>query len=986
MTNNLDFIDNLSSIVKDNISEYSKGATFVNIATEKFELEGLKVILDNYNYSEGVINIVLEGSSYTKGRADLESNIKENFRKKFLKDFNAIVPNIEAWTISEKVFNLLKNHKLNVYLYTKNRLHCNVFLFGKPIFNMYSWNLLFGSSCLTSDSIFDNIESDSSKEAVITATHKVEWFESIKENSMNISDLFLDILENNTWLRSDIYPYMVSMKLAYESLKEELYMTGSDFKIKDNGVKLFQYQVDAVASAKKILEKYNGVFISDVVGLGKSYIGAMLISQLDPDKTLVISPPKLIDKPWSEMLRDKFKMRKIDIESVGKIDNTESYIDDIEYIVIDEAHGFRNRSTNKFKTLKKLAKNKKIILITATPYNNKIDDIVNLIELFWNENSYKNSNVSLSQIKENQSLEWLYKNVLSNVVIRRTREDLTNYYADDLESQGIFFPKVNNPRSLEYKISEKYAQYYYDTLKFIQEEFTYSLYTSLSEEYIDESDLKRLSENDVKYALKIRDSQRKMSGLMKCLLFKRLESSKDSFESTITVIRTSINEKIKSIKNEGYITFTKNMDYEDYVKNISNIEDDDSDDDNLFNTRVIGNKNKVEVKLTIPVSTYSKLYADLQKDEANLDMLQRKWMNLKEDNKLSKLIDTLKEPSLSKSKIVLFTEYASTASYVNKILSSKGFNTILYTSASESAPSLYARSNRNLFSIIKKEFDVDYKEKTLYDDKQLILICTDMLSEGINLHKSNILINYDLPWNPVRIMQRLGRVNRIGSKSSEIFIMNFLPTLEGEEILELKGKISRKLSEFKQLLGDDNKYIDISEDVGSKKMFTVNNDSLDIKEESNPVEDLKWIFLKELRQLKGNNPSLYNSIVNLPENVISVLINNNEISNSLVLTAFNVEGDIKVIVNEVNKSTGRYELKDLSLNEALSLSLCYSNKPVIDRLSETRGKSDYMQKNKIKNRFDRNLFKRISFNIEYIMNKYEDKNVTILFSEHILSK
>lgn len=991
MNNSLDFIDNLNLIVKDSISEYSKGVIFVNLATEKFELEGLKIILDNYNYSEGIINIVLEGSSYTKGTADLETNIKENFRKKFLKDFNAIVPNIEAWTISERVFDLLRQNKLNIYLHTENRLHCNVFLFGKPLFNMYSWNLLYGSSCLTRDSISNNIESNSSKETIVTPTPEVEWFENIKNNSMNISALFLDILENSTWLRDDVYPYIASMKLAYESLKEELYMKGSDFKIKDDEVKLFQYQLDAVASAKKILDKYNGVFISDVVGLGKSYIGAMLISQLDPDKTLVVSPPKLINKPWTEMLTTKFGMRKIDIESVGKIENAESYIDDIEYIVIDEAHGFRNRSTNKYKTLKKLAKNKKLILITATPYNNKIDDIINLIDLFWNEKSYKNSNISLSQIKENQSLEWLHKNVLSNIVIRRTRDDLTNYYSDDLDAQGIVFPNVNTPRSLEYEISEKYAQYYYDTLRFIQEEFTYSLYTFLSEEYTDNANLEKIFGNDIAYGVKVRESQRKMTGIMKCLLFKRLESSKHSFESTITVIRKSIYEKVKSIRNNGYITFTKSMDYDDYIKNVGNIEsydnDDDDDDDSLFNLRVVGNNSSVELNYTIPVSTYSKLYDDLQKDEENLDMLQRKWQNLKEDNKIVELIKTLKEPDLSKSKIVLFTEYASTAAYIEDKLRSNGFDTVLYTSNQQSAPSLYSVGSKDLFPIIKKEFDVDYREKSLYEDKQLILICTDMLSEGVNLHKSNILINYDLPWNPVRIMQRLGRINRIGSKSSEIYIMNFLPTLKGEEILELKGKISRKLSEFKQLLGDDNRYIDINEDVGSRKMFTVNDDSLDIKEEGTPIEDFKWVFLKELRYLKENNPYLYKSIINLPENSISLLLNKNtNSSSSIVITAFEVDGDIKVVGNTINKFSGLYELKNLSLNESLNLSLCYSNKTISDRLSETKGKSDFLKSNNIKNRFDKSLFRRISFNIESILNNYEGRNVRVLFSEHIISK
>ncbi|MEN3047107.1 MAG: DEAD/DEAH box helicase family protein, partial [Candidatus Hydrothermales bacterium] len=215
-------------------------------------------------------------------------------------------------------------------------------------------------------------------------------FNELWEDAVDVSEKFVQILNEKTWLKSDITPYKLYLKFLYEYFKDELNPKGKllDENFPEN-FKRLAYQEQAVLNAKKILEEYGGVFISDVVGLGKTYTVAMLISQLD-GKTIVIAPPALLNEnnpgSWPNVFSD-FNIRAKFV-STGKLEEAMEYAESEEYkeeyknIVIDESHRFRNESTISYEKVSQICRGKRVILVSATPYNNSPRDILNQIKLF----------------------------------------------------------------------------------------------------------------------------------------------------------------------------------------------------------------------------------------------------------------------------------------------------------------------------------------------------------------------------------------------------------------------------------------------------------------------------------------------------------------------------------------------------------------------------------------------------------------------------
>lgn len=512
----------------------------------------------------------------------------------------------------------------------------------------------------------------------------------------------------------------------------------------------------------------------------------------------------------------------------------------------DEAHRFRNQGTESFSALHKICYGKKIILISATPINNYSSDIENQIYLFQpkhnstiiglkdleaffrelrsKEKKYtKGTQMYLDQVRANS--EEIRDRILRHIMIRRTRNEIMEYYASDLEKQGLKFPKLGTPEPIVYIFDEDTNTVFNETVDTIKN-FKYSRYKPLV--YLKDSK---------KYATLLA-AQHNMGGFMKSILVKRLESSFFAFKNTLGRFLASY-EKFIEMYERGEVYISKKVDVYDLL--------DSGDDDKLMEL--------VEAETVMHFSADEfdgKFIKDLRWDLAKLQYLSNMWQNISDDPKLTQFKEELQSnEKLCGNKKIIFTESKETAEYLAKELSDiYGERVIAYTGS----------SSMILKSVIEDSFNPKFTEKK--NDQFDVLVTTDVLAEGINLHRANALINYDLPWNPTKIMQRVGRINRVGSAYEEIYVFNFFPTSATSKHLPLKDRIIEKLQVFHDTLGEDFKYLSDEEEVSSQKLFQDLNKDLEKDEEgANP----ELAYLAVIRQIRDNDATLFEKIKKLPK-------------------------------------------------------------------------------------------------------------------------
>lgn len=491
----------------------------------------------------------------------------------------------------------------------------------------------------------------------------LEKFEELWSKGVPVTEDYIEAVEYKTWLRNDITPYEIYLKTLYEFFKEEI-NSDKDLlaeNLMPDGYMRLQYQLDAVVQAKKILETYNGVFISDVVGLGKTYICAMLAKSLKKGRKLVICPPVLVDY-WNEVLQE-FDVAA-EVQSLGKLDSIlEKGVDKFTYVFIDEAHRFRNQGTESFSSLHKICYGKKVILISATPINNYSSDIENQIYLFQPKHNStiiglkdleaffrelrtkekkctKGTQKYFNQVRANS--EEIRDKILRHIMIRRTRNEIMEYYAADLERQGLKFPTLGTPVPIAYVFDEDTNIVFNETVETIKN-FKYSRYKPLV--YL----------KDTKKYASLLTAQHNMGGFMKSILVKRLESSFFAFKKTLGRFQTSY-EKFIEMYERGEVYISKKVDVYDLL--------DSGDDDKLMEM--------VEAETIMHFSSDEfdgKFIKDLKWDLAKLQYLSSMWKNISDDPKLIQFKEELQSnKKLTGNKKIVFTESKETAEYLAKEL------------------------------------------------------------------------------------------------------------------------------------------------------------------------------------------------------------------------------------------------------------------------------------------------------------------------------
>lgn len=744
----------------------------------------------------------------------------------------------------------LKSGKLEMRLYAEAPIHAKVYIMRKDPEKVPDTfgSVITGSSNFSEAGLVNNLEFNVELKDYGDVRFALDKFEELWDKSIDIKDTYIDVVEQKTWMRNDITPYQLYLKTLYEFFKEEINSDKESLEaLLPEGYMRLQYQIDAVMQARKKLEAYNGVFISDVVGLGKTYISAMLANTFPRNAyKLVICPPVLVDN-WKQVLQE-FDVSRCDVESLGKLDrildkNTDKY----SYIFVDEAHRFRNSSTDAFTKLHQICRGKKVVLISATPMNNYTSDIENQLYLFQSKqngtiNGVKNlegffrslrtklkqypngSSGYMLQLRENA--ETIRDKLLREVMIRRTRSEIKKYYSQDLEKQGLTFPSVGKPEGIIYTFDEATDEAFNATIQVIRD-FKYARYTPL------------LYLRDKKKYATMSASQRNMGGFMKGILVKRLESSFYAFKKTLDRFISSYDQFINMVES-GDVYISKDVDVYDLL-----------DDGNLEKLLYYVEQNEVmKFKST---EFEAKFIKDLQTDISQLKYLQTLWAFIDTDPKLEEFLSNLTNNEYMKGKkVIVFTESKETAEYLCDNLKALYGDRVIYYSGQSSA---------SLKVEIEDSFNPKFADRG--NDKYDILITTDVLAEGINLHRANVLVNYDLPWNPTRIMQRVGRINRVGSAFDEIHVFNFFPTAQSNAQIPMEQRILEKIQSFHDTLGEDIKYLSDKEEVSAKNLFDDLNKDLDGEDESENNPELAYLGI--IRQVRDDNPELFEAIKKLPK-------------------------------------------------------------------------------------------------------------------------
>ena len=860
------FTNEVDNTLVDRFNVLLKDTEFFDCLVGYFYVSGfykLQKSLETTNKVRILVGMGIDSQTFELIEDSKKSNISTvEFKKKINNDLITEMDNSENSLKVEKgayqFIEWLKSGKLEVKAYKERTTHSKLYIMTFPEDDKDIGRVVTGSSNFTYPGLEKNLEFNVELRRDADYYFAHEKFEELWEKSEPVSKDFINTLTRKTWLRNDITPYELYLKFIYEFLYDKIWNDKKEMDVGyyPEGFKFLDYQRDAVLDAKEKIKEYNGVFLSDVVGLGKTYMGALLAQQLK-GTTLVIAPPALIDEHnrggWKQVLRE-FEVKSI-VESKGKLDQIVNKYESSEYqnVIIDESHDFRNEETLRYTYLSEICKGKNVILISATPFNNSPSDLLSQIKLFQPAHNSKLPNPKVRDLeayfkrldKRQQMVDKsedpeLYlsvskeisadirENVLQYLMVRRTRSSINKYYQKDLKKNNLEFPTVKKPIPVYYEFDDYINEVFDETLELINKNLTYAKYRPLANEY------------QIKPDARYSNSQKMMGNFIKILLIKRLESGSYAFKKSIdNSIKTHEN-VIKIFKEKG--EFYTSRDYNWKIFDL--IEDDDIDKiDELISS---GKANRYLKK-----QFTDRFLLDLESDLNVLYYIRDKWSSIIEYPKRYRLVDLLNGNKLKNKKVIIFTEFIDTAVDIKNIIEEKCTDKVkIYT----------GKSSKEDMDEVLFNFDANVKKESQRDDYR-ILVATDTLSHGVNLHRSNVIINFDIPWNPTKIMQRVGRVQRLGTKFDEVYTYNFFPTAPIEENIQIESLAKNKIAMFIELLGNDSQLL-TDEPIQSFDLFNKLNS--DILDEEDFVDD-ELYYLHLLRDIRDNDKELFKKIEEIPK-------------------------------------------------------------------------------------------------------------------------
>jgi len=742
------------------------------------------------------------------------------------------------------------------------------------------------------------------------------WTDAIKLTEDDVlKQKLLQLIKDQTLVK-DITPfqaYILVLKTYLESFQKKEIGQSLIERLKSKGYQPYQYQLDAVRQALSIIEQNNGVIIADVVGLGKSVVASMIAHELN-ERGIIICPPGLMGDAqattgWS-MYAEQFGLHDWKIWSSGDLEGAGKYIknaDNIGVVIIDEVHRFRNEDTQDYEYLKNICRNKKVVLLSATPFNNAPKDILSLLELFIApkksiitlENNLKDkfryfnadferlsfirknrnavdekqrqkaaavyqgmfgsSTIDITQVQNRAKyLSRQIRDVIEPVTIRRNRLDLLNHPL--YREEGKELSKIDDPTEWYYALTSEQSSFYDQVLTeyFGGPEkggrFCGAIYQPYEYE-TGEKEIKSLREN-AEY-----QSQRNLYDFMRRLIVKRFESSFGAFEQTITnfleinkVVQKFVLRTGKYILDRKLISKMETYDESEILEELKRFAEK-LESSNLPKTNKIYELDTFALK--------EKFLADIESDIQLFKELLGKLQDLKlvkNDPKTECILDNVKKTLQEvpkkgepRRKLIIFSEYVDTVKYL-----ASSFEQMFPGKTLVVAGDL----GKQKIETINKNFDAIYKEEQ--EDEYDILLTSDRLSEGFNLNRAGMVINYDIPWNPVRVIQRVGRINRISKKVFDrLKIVNFFPTEQGADYVRVRQIAENKMYLIHNTLGEDSKIFDAEEEPTPAGLFSKLQENPEKLEEESFLTKIARLYT----ELESKYPELMKGIQDIPTRV-----------------------------------------------------------------------------------------------------------------------
>ena len=850
----------------------------------------LRPFLDSINKVRVLIGIdvdkyIAEAARQGKLFLGAEDDVKQDCLRQIRKDIESSNYRKE---IEDGMFQMVQDlidGKLELRAHPSKKIHAKIYVLYPDDFNQYTQGMaITGSSNLSGNGLGITEERQYEFNVKMTQHEDVQFakdeFEQLWEEAkgceITADDLKTSI--DRTYLKGDVSPYDLYIKMLMEYFSDRILETDNDdpFDMPDGYTK-YDYQMDAVIEGYQKLIRYDGFFLADVVGLGKTVIATMIAKKFliengrDHTKILVVYPPA-VEQNWKTTFKD-FGIDKyanfISNGSLSKVLDEDNYnywnADEYDLVLVDEAHKFRSHTTSAFEQLQEICKmprvetgnipgyKKKVMLISATPMNNTPADLYNEILLFQDPRHStidgvgnltaffaplivefrKLRNNPDADIRDFKKLaEKVRDRVIKPLTVRRTRTDIESVPRYNKDVNG--FPKVERPVESRYELNEHLANLFERAMQTLDKELTYARYQAIA--FLKPEVSNGLYDNAELIS-------RSLAGIRKNGLVKRLESSFYAFQVSIQNFRQANQNMLDMFANDK-VFIAPDLDINLLLENGLSEEE-------------------IEEKLNAKAETNPKnavFHADdfrpefvemLRADQAILEKMWNDWQDISDDDdsKFAKFNELLKHELFKaernpEQKLVVFSESVDTVEYLERRINRS--DVLVISSGNRSQQ----------FKTIRENFDANYKTKL--NDYNIILT-TDVLAEGVNLHRSNVIVNYDTPWNSTRLMQRIGRVNRIGSASKHIYNYVFYPSREGNREINLNQIAVSKIQTFHSTFGEDNQIYSQNEilDRNLSKLF---DEAL--KEQKKDFNQ-EIPYYEELRSLYQTNRREYNRIAKL---------------------------------------------------------------------------------------------------------------------------
>lgn len=850
----------------------------------------LRPFLDNINRVRILIGIDVDkyiAQAANQGRIffGAEEEVREECLRKIRRDIESSNYKKEVEDGMFQMIQDLIDGKLELRAHPSKKIHAKLYILYPDEFNQYSQGVaITGSSNLSGNGLGISEDKQYEFNVKLDRYDDVKFakdeFELLWKEAEGCAITAEDVKASvdRTYLKGDVKPYDLYIKMLMEYFSDRVLATDDNnpFDMPEGYTK-YDYQMDAVAEGYQKLIRYDGFFLADVVGLGKTVIATMIAKKFliengrDKTKILVVYPPA-VEQNWKATFKD-FGIDKdakfVTNGSLSKVLDEENYnywnADEYDLILVDEAHKFRSHTTSAFEQLQEICKmprieqgnipgyKKKVMLISATPMNNTPADIYNEIQLFQDprrctidgvanltaffsplikefQQLRKDPNFDVTQFKK--LAEHVRDRVIKPLTVRRTRTDIESVARYNKDVNG--FPKVERPNASSYELNEHLADLFESAMQTLDKELTYARYQAIA--YLKPEVSNGLYDNAELIS-------RSLAGIRKNGLVKRLESSFYAFQVSLSNFRQA-NQNMLDMFNRDKVFIAPDLD----INNLLESGYTDEEIEEKLNAKAEDNPKNSVFKAEDFKPEFIEM---LQGDQETLEKMCKAWEKITDadDSKFAKFNELLKhelfkEDRNPEQKLVVFSESVDTVKYLERRINRKD---VLVISA----------DNRSkLFKTIRENFDANYKTKLNYYN---IILTTDVLAEGVNLHRANVIVNYDTPWNSTRLMQRIGRVNRIGSASKHIYNYVFYPSREGNREINLNQIALSKIQTFHSTFGEDNQIYSQQEilDRDLTKLFDEGRKKQ--KEEAN--QELP--FYEELRTLYKTNRREYNRIEKL---------------------------------------------------------------------------------------------------------------------------